>query len=163
MTKIIAALSIPDFRIIETLATTIWTEHYTPIIGKEQVDYMLNKFQSIDAIKNQLEEGGEYFIIKHKEIPVGYLSYYNREETLFLSKIYVLSTSRGKGIGKAAMSFIQSNAIKMSCPSISLTVNKYNTASIKAYEKMGFKKIEELIIDIGNGFIMDDFKMEKLI
>jgi hypothetical protein len=32
-----------------------------------------------------------------------------------------------------------------------------------AYQKIGFEIIEELVIDIGNGFIMDDYKMEKSI
>jgi diamine N-acetyltransferase len=51
--------------IVETLAGEIWTEHYTPIIGKEQVRYMLDKFQSKDAISGQIrDEGFQYFLIE---------------------------------------------------------------------------------------------------
>ena len=161
MTKIIIANTELDYKIISNLAALIWKEHYIPIIGIQQVDYMLTKFQSVNAIKEQITEGASYYLIKHQGNTIGYLSFYKKKDSLFLSKIYVLSSLRGKGIGKIAMKFIQSEAEQLGYSKISLTVNKFNTASIKAYEKMNFKKIKELVIDIGNGFIMDDFLMEK--
>jgi ribosomal protein S18 acetylase RimI-like enzyme len=161
MTKINIANSEVDFNTITKLASTIWKEHYTPIIGIEQVKYMLDKYQSVNAIKKQIEEGAEYYLISYKNESVGYLSVSTKESSLFLSKIYILSSQRGKRIGKTSMEFIEEIAIKNQCENISLTVNKYNTNSIKAYEKMGFVKVKEIVIDIGNGFVMDDFKMEK--
>ena len=59
------------------------------------------------------------------------------------------------------MEFIQQKAVEMHLKSISLTVNKNNTAAIKAYEKMGFANIESIVINIGGGYVMDDFKMIK--
>lgn len=150
-----------DYNIISDLGTIIWTKHYTPIIGSEQVIYMLNKFQSPTAIEAQIKEGYNYFILLSDERPVGYLSVIEKENTLFLSKIYVLEECRGQGIGKFGMGFVQNRAQKLSLNSISLTVNKYNTNSIKAYEKMGFENIGELVQDIGGGFVMDDYKMVK--
>jgi RimJ/RimL family protein N-acetyltransferase len=44
---------------------------------------------------------------------------------------------------------------------IALTVNKNNVNSIKAYEKMGFKNVGSVVQDIGSGYVMDDYKMEK--
>ncbi|MBL4569013.1 MAG: GNAT family N-acetyltransferase [Flavobacteriaceae bacterium] len=160
-TKFNLATTETAYAVIEKLAFAIWQEHYTPIIGTEQVDYMLNKYQSVKAIKEQITDGASYYNIIHDEIAVGYLSVYKKENALFLSKIYILSETRGKGIGKTAMEFIQSKAELMKCTSISLTVNKNNENSIKAYEKMGFQKIKELVMDIGNGFVMDDYLMEK--
>ena len=68
---------------------------------------------------------------------------------------------RGKGIGKCALNFIDEEAKKQQLSAIRLKVNKYNTASITAYEKLGFKTIKASVTDIGKGFIMDDFDMEK--
>ncbi len=150
-----------DYNTIASLAEIIWKEHYIPIIGIEQVDYMLEKFQSAMAIKIQVLDGASYFIISQQDTNVGYLSFSIKKDSLFLSKLYVLNSSRGKGIGKSAMKFIQDKANEKGFKSISLTVNKYNAASIKAYEKMGFKKIKAIIMDIGNGYIMDDYLMEK--
>ncbi|MEL6810818.1 MAG: GNAT family N-acetyltransferase [Bacteroidota bacterium] len=161
MTRIHPATDLQDYKSIELLAIEIWNEHYTPIIGKAQVDYMLDKFQSVRAIQSQIEEGAHYYVIRYENEDVGYISFYKQEDTLFLSKIYVSSHFRGKGIGKVAMNFIEDQARTSGYRTISLTVNKYNTNSIKAYEKMDFKKIEALVMDIGNGYVMDDYKMEK--
>jgi len=150
-----------NFKIIADLASKIWTEHYTPIIGSNQVEYMLKKFQSVLAIENQIAEGYEYSTLYFDEIPVGYISIIKRENVLFLSKIYILSSARGKGIGKFAMNFIEQKARELKLASITLTVNKNNVNSIKAYEKMGFKNRGVQIADIGNGFVMDDFLFEK--
>ncbi|MEQ8240696.1 MAG: GNAT family N-acetyltransferase [Cyclobacteriaceae bacterium] len=87
----------------------------------------------------------------------------NKGRVLFLSKIYVLKEYRGKGIGKAGMSFVQAQSEKLGFHSITLTVNKYNTTSIVAYERLGFQKVESIVVDIGEGFVMDDYVMKKQI
>lgn len=152
-----------EFEIIEKLADKIWREHYIPIVGKPQIDYMLDKFQSVKAMKEQVTNGFEYYTVFYEELPVGYMSVTPESEHLFLSKIYVLSIYRGKGIGKRMMDFIVEKAKMYNLNKIRLTVNKYNTNSIKAYEKMGFKTVRELVQDIGNGFVMDDFELVKRI
>lgn len=153
-----------DFENIADLAKEIWTEHYTPIIGIEQVNFMLEKFQSKNTIEDQvLNNDYRYFIINNESLAVGYLAIKKEEASLFLSKIYIDKTFRGQGIGKVAMDFIEEQATHSNCSQIYLTVNKYNTNSIKAYQKIGFNKIEELVIDIGNGYVMDDYKMEKIL
>lgn len=153
-----------DFKTISVLAKSIWTEHYTPIIGLDQVNYMLEKFQSEIAIQNQINlDSYKYYLIIKENTAIGYLSIKNNDDALFLSKIYIDKSCRGKGFGKIAINFIEEQAKDLNCQTIYLTVNKYNINSIMAYQKIGFKKIEELVIDIGNGYVMDDFKMEKLI
>ncbi len=78
-------------------------------------------------------------------------------------KIYVLSTYRGKKIGKEAMQFIDAKAREFHLKTIRLIVNVKNTDSIKAYKKLGFIKIDTIVSDFGNGFLMDDYKMEKVL
>lgn len=161
MIEIRKAKNNSDYTIISDLGTKIWEEHYTLIIGSNQVAYMLGKFQSVAAIETQIKENYHYFILVFDKTPVGYLSIVIRENSLFLSKIYVLSSERGKGIGKTAMDFVQVKARELSLNSISLTVNKNNTNSINAYKKMGFVTVESIVMDIGEGYVMDDYKMRK--
>lgn len=149
-----------DLTAIANLADIIWREHYTPIIGPEQVEYMLDKFQSASAMSQQISEGVSYYTLWLDDLLVGYLSFYSKGEVLFLSKIYVLSQLRGQGIGQQAMEFIKEQALSHGLERIQLTVNKYNTGSITAYERMGFKKVDEVVMDIGGGFVMDDYVME---
>ncbi len=53
--KVVGKKLIP---VVESLAYSIWREHYTPIIGRHQVEYMLEKFQSKEALLNQIEKEG---------------------------------------------------------------------------------------------------------
>ncbi len=162
MIEITSAYTKPDYILIEELADVIWRKHYIPITGIGQVEHMLKKYQSALAISKQVEdEGFEYFILRYDKIPVGYISIRKEEGKLFLSKIYVLSEYRGKKIGKTAMQFIEEKAKVYGLKTIMLTVNKNNTNSIKAYEKLGFINVCALVKDIGNGYVMDDYQMEK--
>ena len=147
--------------IVESLAREIWTEHYIPMIGKEQVDYMLDRFQSKRAISEQIMTGVLYFLMKEDNESIGYIAVQPRGIELFLSKIYVKSSRRAKGYGRKAVQFAEALALQRGLQKIVLTVNKNNLNTIKAYEKIGFKKVGSLIQDIGNGFIMDDYRMEK--
>ena len=161
MTTIIKAESKQDFQNLEQLASKIWTEHYTPIIGIDQVNYMLDKFQSAEAMQKQVADGMEYYLLIHDEKAAGYFAVAKKKESLFLSKLYVSKEFRGNGIAKTAIKFIEHRKAALACNSISLTVNKDNSNSIAAYEKMGFNKIEAIVQDIGNGYVMDDYIMEK--
>ncbi len=163
MTEIKLARSEKDHRIIAKLANSIWTEHYTPIIGEAQVAYMLGKFQSVPAIEDQTNQGFSYYLLLHENKPVGYFSYSRKDDSLFLSKIYILNSERGKGIGKAGISFMEDQVRELGLKKIQLTVNKYNANSIKAYEKMGFINIDDIVQDIGQGYVMDDYVLEKII
>jgi len=146
---------------IENLAYDIWYQHYTPIIGKHQVAYMLEQFQSVEAMTEQIKNGFLYFLILDDNVPVGYMSVELHSETLFLSKFYVIEAERGKGYGRTMIAFLEALAKEKSLNKISLTVNKYNTGSIKMYEKVGFVISGTVVQDIGEGFIMDDYQMEK--
>lgn len=151
------------FKIIEMLADSIWKTHYPGIISVAQIDYMLAKFNSVDAIISQIAEGVDFYIMTFESVPVGYMAIKMESDYLFLSKLYVLKDYRGKGIGKLAIQFIINEATTSQLNSIQLKVNKYNTNSILAYEKLGFKKGNPIITEIGQGFIMDDYEMIKLI
>ncbi len=151
-----------DLAPLENLAKAIWIEHYIPIIGSAQVEYMLKKFQSIDAMIQQMESDGYlYFTIHQNGKLIGYYALQQQQNTLFLSKLYLNASCRGKGFARLALEQIESFANQHCLTRIRLTVNKYNENSIKAYLKLGFNIVEEAVFDIGEGYIMDDYVMEK--
>lgn len=152
-----------DLFVIEKLAKMIWREHYTPIIGPNQVEYMLANFQSVAVMQEQIDNGYNYYLMIYCGEPVGYLATRKDADALFLSKIYVLKDYRGKGIAGTTMDFVVSESKKAGLGLIRLTVNKNNTGSIHAYEKMGFQNMGSVVTEIGEGYVMDDFVMEKKI
>lgn len=157
-------LTLSEIQVVANLASKIWNEHYIPIIGQEQVNYMIDKFQSEKAIEKQIKsDNQEYYLIYHQSEPSGYIALKPDKHELFLSKIYVIKEKRGNGLGKEGLKFIISRAKELGTDAITLTVNKNNINSIKAYEKMGFKKTGTIVQDIGSGFVMDDYKMKLIV
>lgn len=148
---------------VAQLACEIWNQHFVPIIGKAQVDYMVEKFQSRRAISEQIASGYFYYLLKAQDDYVGYAGLCSEQDELFLSKLYIRASDRGKGYGRKALEFIEERAKEKGLGKITLTVNKNNTDTIKAYEKLGFANLGSFVQDIGGGFVMDDYRMEKVI
>jgi GNAT superfamily N-acetyltransferase len=144
---------------IASLASEIWREHYTPIIGAAQVEYMLAKYQSAEQIYRDITENGyTYFTAKDIGILTGYCAVHPQDDALLLSKLYVRSNYRGKGLARAFLN--EAAALCGEHGKIRLTVNKYNHGAIAAYHKMGFETVDSVKVDIGGGFFMDDYVME---
>jgi len=147
------------------LAREIWQEHYVPIIGQKQIDYMLEKFQSERAVIDQLGESYEYYIVIHRGQSAGYVAVVpnSSASALMISKLYVRKSERGHGLGKRTLRFVENLCLQRGITMIWLTVNKNNARSIAWYSRMGFRNAGPTIQDIGGGFIMDDFRLEKTI
>ncbi len=147
-----------DIKELASLACAIWHEYWTCILSPEQIDYMVENFQSEKAMKNQVEnENYTYYFITANNKNIGYFGISDKNEYLFLSKLYIKKEYRHKGIGQIAFEKIKEIA---NGQRIILTVNKRNTNTINAYKKWGFKTIDSVVTDIGNGFVMDDYIME---
>ena len=150
-----------DVAAVVRLAREIWSDHYAPIIGTEQVAYMLDKFQSPQAISEQIaQQDYWYFLIRHKNRAVGYIGLQRQANTLFLSKLYLEKSVRGKGLGRRAVAFIRQFAGAHGLSAIRLTVNRHNTVAIAAYERTGFIRTGQVVTDIGGGYVMDDYVFE---
>jgi len=151
-----------DLRTVERLSAEIWNEHYTPLIGRAQVEYMLTRFLALDALHRQLAEGYEYYLVEEARRPIGYFAFQLRGGTeLFLSKYYLEKSRRGKGYGRRAMDLLAETARRHGARTISLTVNKGNALALEVYRRLGFRNAGSLVTDIGGGFVMDDYRLER--
>lgn len=145
-----------DTKEMAQVAKIIWEETYTPINGPESVAYMLKKFQSEFVMADQIKSGTYiYWVAVDAGKIVGYLAYQNRADDTFLSKVYLLSEERGHGIAAHLLEKVPTNK------PITLTVNKHNLVAKARYEKWGFEVIDAVVNEIGEGFVMDDFVMQK--
>ena len=147
---------------VARMAHEVWNEHYVPIIGQAQVDYMVAKFQSPEAMQCQIDAGYEYFQIRQSGTNIGYAAIRHdaAESRVFVSKLYVLAAHRKSGAGRATLALIERMARDRRATHLWLTVNKGNP-SVRAYERLGFEIVEAMVVDIGGGYVMDDYKMEK--
>lgn len=152
-----------QLQIIQDLANAIWPSAYGEILSRDQLNYMLDKFYSVEALKQQLEERKQVFYVATNDfdIPQGFVAYELNAESnkTKIHKIYVLPETQGIGLGKKLVYLVKEKALENNQKTIFLNVNKYNKAKF-FYEKLGFTITKEEVIDIGNNYIMDDYVME---
>ncbi len=141
---------------MSAMATAIVREHFDPIIGTAQNDYMIAKFQTVDAIKEQLDHGYRYYFAVREDKTVGFLAFYPKGDIVYLSKFYLYKEERGQGLSREMLAFVCEQAEALDLHAIELNVNRNNSA-IYAYEKLGFKIARTECNDIGEGYFMDDY------
>ena len=144
---------------IAQLAEQIWHEHYDALLGTDQVNYMVEHFQSLPAMRRQIkEEGYCYRGVIAQGCLCGYVATVRRPDPLFLSKLYLHARARGAHLATRILEQLKKEA--RSCGGrIVLTVNRYNANSIAVYRHLGFHCIREEKTPIGGGYFMDDYIM----
>lgn len=152
------------FPLIRDIAERTWPSTFGVILSEEQIAYMLEMMYSLPALEGQVGELGHRFLLAREgETYLGYASYetnFEGQPKTKLHKIYLLPESQGKGVGRALLDRVEAMARASGNRVVSLNVNRYNPA-VGFYEKTGFTVVDREDIDIGNGFLMEDFRMEK--
>lgn len=150
--------------VIHTLANSIWPISYKNIISQEQISYMLNMMYSPPSLKEQILEKKHQFILAiENDIPVGYSSYSikseNQKDIYRLHKLYVAIDHQRKGIASALLAYIIADIQPAGATAIQLNVNRHNP-SLHFYTAKGFTVLQEEMLNIGDGYFMDDFVMQ---
>ena len=122
---------------------------------------MLDMMYGESSLKQQMHKGSQFIFVYDNEEPVGFAAYFQKESSIFkLDKIYVLPSQQGKGTGRFVIDYIINDIKQKGGTALQLQVNRYNNAKT-FYEKLGFVVIEETDFQIGNGYFMNDYVMEK--
>lgn len=153
-----------DIKTIQEITNITWPITYGEILSKEQLEYMLGLFYSEEALAKQIENKEQlFYLISDSESIIGFIGIehnYKNEAITKIHKIYLLPETQGKGIGKKVFDEIQNMALENNSKGLLLNVNRYNTA-LGFYKKIGFEVAEEVNIEIGNGYLMEDYVLEK--
>ena len=161
----LTALKIEQLPIVIDLTKKIWPVAYGEILSKAQLDYMIDKFYNETALRELIQKGHVFYLAQDdNEKYVGFVSYELNSEPnkTKIHKIYVLPETQGTGLGREFFELVKEKAIENQQNAIFLNVNKFNNA-IHFYIKLGFTKVKDEVIDIGNGYVMDDYVMEVVI
>lgn len=156
---------IADIQTVHQLAHEIWPQAYGSILSPAQLEYMLKLIYSPDALREQIQNKKHCFILLNDQtVSVGFASFSpktNNDPSIFrLHKIYVLPSQQGKGSGQLLLNYVIKESSAAGARSLELNVNRHNKA-LRFYEKNGFHIVHEEDIDIGNGYFMNDYVMEK--
>ena len=152
-----------EFNVIRDIAYKTWPSTYGHILSNVQLEYMLDNFYSLEGLNENIKNGHHFLIAKENDTPLGFASYvhhYGEKGKTKIPKIYMLPESQGKGIGKMLVAEIERIARKAGAAKLTLNVNRFNKA-LSFYQHLGFEIVAEEVIPLENGFVMDDFVMEK--
>ncbi|AWN15364.1 N-acetyltransferase [Salinisphaera sp. LB1] len=147
---------------LSALAHVIWHQHYTPIIGREQVEYMLDGGYSEHALNEQMAAGTRFTLARRGERYVAFVAVSpdaDDPDTAWLDKLYVHIEARNLGVGRRLVQRAADQAREFGAATLRLRVNRHNAESITAYRRLGFETEYEDVKDIGHGFVMDDYVM----
>jgi GNAT superfamily N-acetyltransferase len=151
---------ISDIPLIIEIAEKAWRPTYEHILMEQQTVYMLDLMYNSLTLENQINGNIAFFMVDVDQETVGYFALENFNESLVkLHKLYLDPTKKNMGLGKIIIQYIKDWAQAHKKNRIQLNVNKNNSA-VQFYQKMGFLIIDELILDIGKGYVMDDFIMQ---
>lgn len=167
------------------VADEIWHEYWPAIIGAEQTDYMVERFQSAEAIERDIRHHDyRYWMLKDEAGQIAGFTGGATEKMsgdadhdaaihhsdvvderwprrFFISKIYLYSRERGKHYASRVIEFYEQLCRNEDLPAMYLTVNRHNELGVRAYLGRGFETVDQVATDIGRGFVMDDYIMAK--
>jgi len=152
-----------DIATIRQIATITWPDAYGTYISMAQLNYMLDMMYSDDSLLYQMNNRHQFYIAEHDSEAIGFASVSKEENNACkLNKLYVLPTAQKTGAGKALLFKTIDFATSVAANCLYLQVNKQNNAQ-HFYSKHGFTIREAAVLDIGGGYIMDDYIMELVL
>lgn len=161
---VIRPLERRDVAAVASLARVIWLAHYSTIISREQIEYMLADRFTPQRLQTYLARDERWMDVMELDgALVGYCSYARTRTPgeLKLEQLYLSLDFHARGLGQHMLAHVDNRARQLGCTSIVLQVNKHNEKAIRAYRRAGYSLREEVVIDIGSGFVMDDYIMTK--
>ena len=154
---------IEDLPKIAELAGKIWRASYPGMISPEQIEFMLEWMYNLKALRTELESGVCFDQLFVGDTLIGFASYGPEAGEMKLHKLYIDPDRQRHGYGSQLLAHVEQRSAELGFRTLVLGVNKRNTRAISAYEKNGFRIRASVVNEIGNGFVMDDYIMEKVL
>jgi ribosomal protein S18 acetylase RimI-like enzyme len=163
--KTLDALTAVDIPRVGEFARRVWREHYASLLSAGQIEYMLRERYDEKDLQRYLDAPDRWFeLLRLEGALAGFLRCLrSSDEELKIEEIYLESSQRGKGLGRWMLESAESRARALGCRRLSLYVNKRNEVAIRAYRRGGFAVREEVVVEIGGGFVMDDYLLWKVL
>ena len=149
-----------DAALLRSLAEHIWRESYAGVVSAEQMAYMIERMYSQETIARELGEGVCWELVRLDAEAAGYHSItFGADGVAKLNKLYLLPALQGRGLGQEMLWRVFALAVERGAREVRLQVNKANLRAQRAYERFGFRRIDEAVFDIGGSYVMDDYIM----
>lgn len=164
MMEEIRIISAEELPLIKEIVYSTWPDTYGEILSQAQIQYMLDTFHNLPYLERSMREGHAFHVLFEDDRPLGFIGVHPgaQPHSLKLNKLYVLPGSQGKSIGRKLFEKAEEITLEHGLNRIFLNVNRFNKA-VSFYKAMGMTVEKEEDVDIGNGYLMEDFVMEKIL
>lgn len=165
----ISRLGSQDSDAISVLARKIWHAHYPAIITTAQIDYMLAQRYTPEALRESLKNSFWFGAWEDTGKPdlrlIGFAQCFPEASpsTWKLDKLYIDPAMQRQGIGRQLLGRVCRQVLDADANRLVLRVNRHNHIALAAYARYGFQITGEDVLDIGNGFVMDDYLLELIL
>ena len=153
-----------DLDVIRRIAYETWPHTFKAILSTAQIDYMLAWLYAIPRMRAQVASGEHVFHLAFvDDVPVGFVAHqldHPSKGVAKIHKLYILPSMQRHGVGRALIDTVRRIAQLANQQTLVLNVNKHNDA-VRFYEANGFHRAGEEVIDIGEGYVMDDVIMQR--
>lgn len=151
-----------DLESVADLARRVWQDTYPGIISQAQIDSMLAARYHPGALGEYLAAEDRWFELAETAGQLAAFCACERHCGEYkLDKLYVDPVRQRNGLGGQLIARAAERARSLGFPHMILAVNKRNAQAIAAYRKHGFSIRESVCVEIGGGFVMDDYIMQK--
>lgn len=99
--------------------------------------------ETVETLQRKIANQGGAIIAIINAQAVGTSIYYYQEHYMYIGRVSVLPSHRGKGIGKEMIYYLEQQAMRMGYTETRLEVRISLPGNLKLYEKLGYQTIQE--------------------
>ena len=117
--------------------------------------------ETVDGIKQSLLNNGSAIIYEEDGIAHGTVMFRYIDDELYFSRVSVIPESRGRGIAKAMLSWLENHAVERGINKVKCKVRVSVPRNIQLYKSMGYAVVEEGVVIKPDGHRLKVVTMEK--
>ena len=158
---------------LSMMATYMVEQHIQSYYGRRQKEYMLESFQSADAIRRAMKDGEKYYWID--SIPAGekesvlamldmcgYLSCSCQDHTIVITNLYIMEETRGRHLMRECMELLaRAEDLPEGMERIRISIPEGYVDAIAVFEHIGFEKEGKEEISIGKNYKLNCVNLSK--
>lgn len=151
-----------ELHLVQSIAHQTWPNTFAEILTTEQIDYMLDWMYHKAILEKNYDDGHQFYAYFENNLAIGFMAIQVNlleGKSMKIHKLYVLPNQQGKGVGYKLIQKAIEIANNLEQKNVFLNVNRFNKA-VDFYKHVGFSILKEENIEIGNGFLMEDYVME---
>lgn len=161
----------PDYKLVAKakyiqitadLASELWHEVYRRWYPAKQLDALIDKLQSAEAIEADIDDDANYFLVFLGDKLIGYFAWKMESSALHLMHIYLRPDYRGKAMGRDILAACERLARGEGRSRVWCTVHAKALPVQQFFKARGYRSLRAVVDDAG-GIPRAGLEFEKML